>query len=201
MKNFLTILSIIIYSNISAQNLNRYQFTQRVNLRIGGGFDFQNGANYDEIFGSNKSSLFSEGFLGYRFDVKNESANYFGLFGYIGQINIGALNSIYNDEVIYIPDTYTGEKPFMYEIESGIILSDWFRISAGKGGYDLPLLGRLQKVKYYSATSSIIFGKKLINFNIKNSVQFGDDLQRSTFRIGAGLNLNFNFIKTRKLYN
>lgn len=201
MKLFFTLLVLFFNLTSNGQRLNKYQFTQRVNLRIGGGFDFQNGSSYDQILESTKSGLYGEGFIGYRFDENNKRANYFGLFGYVGAVNSGSLNTMNMEEVINIQSKYIGNKSYAYEIEGGFILNDWFRISAGKGLYTLTNNDLNKNLNYYSATSSIIFGKKVLNFSIKNSIQFGGDLQKLSYRLGAGLTLNFIFLKTHKLYN
>jgi hypothetical protein len=189
---------IILFCSFSSNAQSRYTFTNRVNLRLFGGFAAQNGANYDNLFSDGKNGPFGSLFLGYKFDEDNKSANYFGLFGNMAKINGTSILQLKTDDALTVPSTFTGAQSYVYEVEGGFILGEWFRISAGTGNMQIPITNAWQKSNYFTGTSGFIFGRKGFNVHTGTTVMFGGNMKRTAFRVNLGMGLSFKFIKTRK---
>jgi hypothetical protein len=177
---------------------SKYTFTNRVNLRIFGGQSAQNGVSYSNFFSDNKSGPFGSLFLGYRFDEQNKSANHFGIFGNLAQVNGNSILLLESDEAMSISPNFTGGVSYAYEIEGGFVFGDWFRLSAGKGNMQVPISNSWQPINYYTGTGGFIFGKKTINLHTSTTVLFGGDMKRTAFRVNLGLGFSFKFLKSRK---
>jgi hypothetical protein len=192
---FLLMLTCSI-TNVFSQS--KYTFTNRLNLRIFGGLSAQNGVSYSNLFSDNKSGPFGSMFLGYRFDEQNKSANYFGVFGNLAQVDANSVLLLKSDDVMSISPNFTGGLSYAYEIEGGFVFGDWFRLSAGKGNMQVPISNSWQSVDYYTGTGGFIFGKKAINLHTSTTVLFGGDMKRTAFRVNLGLGFSFKFLKSRK---
>jgi hypothetical protein len=101
------------------------------------------------------------------------------------------------DSAIVAPLNYTNGKGSLTDIEVGFIFREWFRISVGPGKMKLPVTGGWSNLKYYNATAGLVFRIGAVNLNFNTSAQFGGEIKKPTFRVGAGAALNFNFINAR----
>ncbi len=197
LKQFTTLVLIGISVNLMAQD--KYTFTPRMNLRIFGGLAAQNGATYNNLIADNKIGPWGGAFVGYRFDENSNEANYFGLFGNIAKINSASIQEWKSEQVAPIPQNYTGNVSYAYEVEAGFIFGDWFRLSGGMGTMQIPITGNWHNTKYYTGTGGFVLGKGAVNLHATTSVLFGGDLTKSAFRVSTGLGFNFKFLKSRKV--
>lgn len=194
MKRVLFLLAVISFSHTA---FSQGFFVKRANLRLGANYMFQNGAGYKNLMATGKNSYQGMVFLGYRFDPSAFSSNYVGVFGSLGTTTITSINQMQTDGAIELPLTYTGQKAYIYDLEVGFILDNWFRISAGPGRMSLPIVGGTKNYQYYNGTVGIIIPVGAIDINALTSAQFGGDYNKTTIRASIGAALNFNFLRTR----
>lgn len=194
-KSYILILLCISFAS-TAQD--KYTFTTRMNLRIFGGIAAQNGSTYNNLLADNKIGPWGGAFVGYRFDENSNTANYFGLFGNVAKINSASIQEWKSEQVAPIPQNFTGNVSYAYEVEAGFIFGDWFRLSGGAGTMQIPITGNWHNKKYYTGTGGFVLGKGAVNLHATTSVLFGGDLNKSAFRVNAGLGFNFKFLKSRK---
>ena len=196
--NYILVFSALLISQLSYGQENKYAFTKRANLRVGANYNFQNGKTLDSLFQFNKGAIEGNIFLGYRFDPNGSKANYFGIFGAMSSIQSKSLNLMKADQAIVLPAGYNQGKASVLEIQGGLILGNWFRISAGPGVMSIPVIGgNSVKYKYFSGTSGLIMNLGTLNLNMNLSSQFGGDLKKNIWRAGIGLGFGFDFLNTR----
>jgi hypothetical protein len=196
--NYILVFSALLISQLSYGQENKYAFTKRANLRVGANYNFQNGKTLDSLFQFNKGAIEGNIFLGYRFDPNGSKANYFGIFGAMSSIQSKSLNLMKADQAIVLPAGYNQGKASVLEIQGGLILGNWFRISAGPGVMSIPVIGgNSVKYKYFSGTSGLIMNLGTLKLNMNLSSQFGGDLKKNIWRAGIGLGFGFDFLNTR----
>jgi len=196
--NYILVFSALLISQLSYGQENKYAFTKRANLRVGANYNFQNGKTLDSLFQFNKGAIEGNIFLGYRFDPNGSKANYFGIFGAMSSIQSKSLNQMKADQAIVLPAGYNQGKASVLEIQGGLILGNWFRISAGPGVMSIPVIGgNSVKYKYFSGTSGLIMNLGTLKLNMNLSSQFGGDLKKNIWRAGIGLGFGFDFLNTR----
>jgi hypothetical protein len=200
MKRVFNILffATLLVCQLSYGQQNKNSFTKRANLRVGANYNFQNGKSLDSLFQFDKGALEGNIFLGYRFDPNGSKANYFGVFGAMSSIQSKSLNLMKADQAIVLPAGYNEGKASVLEIQGGLILGNWFRISAGPGVMSIPVIGgNSVKYKYFSGTSGLIINLGTLKLNMNLSSQFGGDLKKNIWRAGIGLGFGFDFLNVR----
>lgn len=191
------ILSLLMVVTASAQS-DRYGYVKKLNIRLGAQSFFQTGSRYEGIFSSDRQSLQGQAFLGYHFDQSDMGSSYLGLWAAAGDLNNGSISAILKENNLNLPTAYNGSKGSLWELQLGVILDEWFSLSAGTGSMNLAFNGSSINRNYYIANGGLIFGRGPLNLTMNHSVLFGGDLQKAALRLGAGLLLNFKIINGKK---
>jgi len=181
------------------KRIETYKAEKRLNLRFGGGIQYQSGpANVAPEFDQKYVTPFGEGFFGYRFDIGGGySSNFVGLFGRFSTINKEAIKNLNDLGAISYPNT-NNTGALVYEVEGGMIFDDWFRLSAGVGQARVRVNnGQRDNLNYYITTTGL--NLRFSSFNLFTTIgaQFGTDFKKATLRGGAGLMVDFRFLSMK----
>jgi len=205
MRVVLTLVLLLTTTALMAQvqmvekRIDTYKPEKRLNLRFGGGLQYQSGpANIAPEFNQKFVNPFGEGFFGYRFDVSNSnSSNFVGLFGRFATLNKEAIKNLNDLGAIDFPGT-NNTGALVYEVEGGMIFDDWFRLSAGVGQAKVRVTnGQRPNINYYIATTGLNLRFSTFNLFTTVGAQFGTDFKKAALRGGVGLMVDFRFLSVK----
>jgi len=177
----------------------RHKSPNRLVLKIGGGLHTPESYYqhiYDNPIDINKDNWHLSTSLGYRIGLPTEikttqegfelsRGNVVGLFG-----NIGSTNLIKENDTININSSFK-------EIEFGVLLKEWFRLSVGLGSREIPKQYNDDFISnYYIATTGIILHFKS-RFSTEFTVSYiiDEELDAQTARFNITLGLRFYLFK------
>lgn len=196
-KIYIIIVALFLVSNLRAQK-DRYSYTKKINFRIGAQSSFQTGSQYEGIFSTDRQSLQGQTFLGYQFDRSEQRFSYLGIWASMGNLNKGSIADILKENNLNLPANFANSKGSQWEVQLGVILDEWFSLSAGAGSMHIPLDRSFVNRNYYIVNGGLIFGRGPLNLVLNHSLLFGGDLQKTALRFGTGLLFNFKIINGKK---
>jgi len=143
----------------------------------------------------NNSPAFSL-MLGYRFDVSKQSdlGTIWGLFGRYGKLEAPQISLIKREQfnqVVY-PNN---DNNYFWELETGFVLGEYFRFSAGYGNQSFLVLNNEQFVDYYLATLGFSFNISFIDIELSGSFIHYNELSNLAARLNLGLGFYFEFLR------
>lgn len=166
-------------------------------LSLSGGINYLYGPA-DQLPESFSSSLINgqaEAFAGLRFDIRNNynAANTVGLFGRIGANSAAATNLLLSGSQTSADTTQSSSYT---EIEGGVYIRDFLRLSGGVGNLNFTDLGgNEQTLNYFTATAGIGVGGKHIHGMFNVTGLFGNELNLMQLRPSVNLRIHFNTLK------
>ena len=173
----------------------------RLTIQLGGGGNYAWGEVSDQVPQAYEKDLMSgqaQGFVGIRFDVENRKRpNVLGVWGTYGFQTPQSVNRIFQSQQL---DYVLAEDPSTLEIrelEAGLLLRNWFRVSGGVGELSFTdLNNEIRTLQYYTATAGIgIKVGKSLKWVTNGTVMLGKDFENFTFRPSTGLVFNFDFLR------
>ncbi len=169
----------------------------KLNLRILGNAAYYYGAlNNQKDFKYKLNMPNGSIFAGLRFDASdaNENGNLFGFFARYGEIHKDAL-FLANIEQFQEINNIANIMKF-YEIETGFIFNEWFRMSVGYGSLiNNDKLKAWKRPIYYTSTIGFDFNWSIVSFELSSSFAFHEKIENITARLNLGLGLTFNLFR------
>lgn len=157
------------------------------------------GLNY--MYGTENSDLsFNRDFIGWAGEImlgysyRNSSGgdgSSFGLFVQAGELNIPSLERLITEGGINKAFSNEDNNIF-YNIEGGIIIAGFLRISTGLGFQEYETeSSNLNRINYYSTTPGILVGSKNVKLSINLNFMYGRNLNQTIYKPSAGLAIKF----------
>ena len=168
----------------------------RFGIRLGGGIIYPLGAI--EQFSTNQLdekplSWQSSASFTYRFDIKNNRATAFGLFGDFGSLNAMAINQMQQQQQLAGLDQRNTN--FFYECEAGFLVREWLRLSAGAGKQELYQANYKQTEIYGTGTIGFVMRFGLVELDWNNSIYYGGVFEKPALSSQLSLLLHFKVAK------
>lgn len=175
--------------------IRTYTPDKKLNLRMGIGAQYQ-GSIMEKLqdFNRNNVRLFAEGFGGIKLDAGESGSSFLGIFGRYSSIGSKTIDFLKADNAIVY--TEPAKYALQYEIEAGVILHDWFRLSAGKGRWQVKNSNNTKgsAINYVIVTSGINLKFESFNMFANGSVLFQNDLKKYIYRGSVGFMVDFRFL-------
>ncbi len=184
------------YEQASIRKQLRLQYPRRLSLKLGFGpkyletqpDEFPMNLDYQHI------TPFSQAMLAYRFNVRKtgrkERGHAVGVFIQRGQNNeltIGQL--IRRNDIPIMTFLLNGQHQYL-ELEAGIVLSEWLRISSGKGKQTFRTHGGSENHTYYTTTLGTSARLGIIEFDIAGTGFWGGFYKKPAIRANLSINIH-----------
>lgn len=169
-------------------------------LQIGPEFYYYHGTIQDgfHLDGFNSISWGLSASFGYRFDIKEirltDLGTVTGVHLRIGKHNNETANCFLNDELIDPPLCLDDYNEF-FEIEAGVLLRQWFRLSTGVGKQFIHLSNENIEWNYYCGTIGFIIPIWNLDLTVQGTIIYGNDINDPVIRADASLMYRFGFGK------
>ena len=112
----------------------------------------------------------------------------------IGKHNNETANCFLNDELIDPPLCLDDYNEF-FEIEAGVLLRQWFRLSTGVGKQFIHLSNENIEWNYYCGTIGFIIPIWNLDLTVQGTIIYGNDINDPVIRADASLMYRFGFGK------
>ncbi len=177
--------NIDFYKNVPAE-LNKAKYYNLISIKFGGSANLI----IQELNNFNSSSLNQFSYLlstmaGFNLGKYKKNST-IGLFANYGKYNSQNLNNINNSFT-------SSNKPFL-EIEGGLILKEFLRLSGGFGYSSLNSI-RFSSSDYTCFTAGFSFGPKWLKLDLANTIILPNNQSKIYYRPSIGLSVAFNMIK------
>ena len=165
-----------------------------VTIMLMGGLNYLYGSDGTDDLSLNSDYLSWQGeaMIGYAY--KNSSGGEGASFGLF--IRGGALSGLALEKLMIhgeINESFLPEdENIFYQIEGGIIIAGFLRISSGLGFQEYQSASdNLNRIAYYSTTPGILIGSNTFKLSIDVNLMYGRDLQQTVYKPGIGLAIKF----------
>ncbi len=171
----------------------------RLGLRpgLGGQFHQSDLSRLVEGFDSGGIRPFAQAMVVYRFRVKEpgprERGSAAGLFGQVGTLSSrGAVQLARQND---LPDVAGADYHPYWEVEAGILVREWLRLSGGRGRQYFGSGEEAFSRYYHSATVGLLVRAGRVEFDLSGTGFFGGLYRQPAARVNLGLNL---YLKTAR---
>jgi hypothetical protein len=174
---------------------------ERLHLQIGGAGSYLYDSNNETGFNPvpERTNFMGEAMLGIRFDQKRNGrkANVLGAWGTAGYSSPQTVELMLREQGDARQVDLTASPGTFYEMEAGLLLKEWIRISGGVGNQQfVDLSGAEQSFDYYKVTTGISLRlSRSIKWNTNAAFIFTEGMSNYSFRPSTGLSFRFNFLK------
>jgi hypothetical protein len=158
-------------------------------LMLGGGLNYLHGSD-DKEFSFDPDLLGWDGEFMIGYTYYNYSGNdgaSIGIFFRGGVLPYVSLEKLITEGGL-VESLSSKDNNIFYNIEGGVLLGSFFRISTGLGFQEYESgSGDLRRIVYYSTTPGIMIGSGTIKLLVYLNLMYGRDLQQTIYKPGIGL--------------
>lgn len=173
------------------------QESSRVGLafELGASVNYYHGRTseqFDDIQ-SERLNWQANGMLGLRFNKKGiRNGNIVGLFGTYGTATDRVVAAMLTDQNIPILDLSDKKFNNFYNIEAGVVMADFLRVSTGAGRLDYEDVFTGDESLYYlSSTAGLMIRLGAVRWNIDCNFMYGRDFGNTVIRPSTGFSIIF----------